>query len=246
MALAIVYLTVGAGSQSRTPLRTRLVASGFTAPVAVVQDPTDRFVQLVVEQGGRIRVVDGGLIRPTDFLNLSSAIASGGERGLLGFAFAPDYATSGRCLRQLHQPVRRHGDRPVHAVVGESLRGRRGSRFDLRSGRAVGRRSRSRSPTTTAVTSPSAPTGTSTSASATAGRATIRSNYAQNAAELLGKMLRIDVNVPDTDATGYVVPATNPFVGRRRRRGRKSGRSACATPGGVASTIRPAAAPARW
>lgn len=36
---------------------------------------------------------------------------------------------------------------------------------------------------------------------------------AQNPAELLGKMLRIDVNVPDTHATGYQVPATNPFTG---------------------------------
>ena len=36
---------------------------------------------------------------------------------------------------------------------------------------------------------------------------------AQNPAELLGKMLRIDVNVPDAHPTGYSVPADNPFVG---------------------------------
>ena len=35
---------------------------------------------------------------------------------------------------------------------------------------------------------------------------------AQNPAELLGKMLRIDVNVPDGHATGYQIPADNPFV----------------------------------
>jgi len=35
---------------------------------------------------------------------------------------------------------------------------------------------------------------------------------AQNPLELLGKMLRIDVNVPDTHPTGYQVPATNPFA----------------------------------
>ena len=36
---------------------------------------------------------------------------------------------------------------------------------------------------------------------------------AQNPRELLGKMLRIDVNVPDTDAAGYRVPPDNPFLG---------------------------------
>jgi glucose/arabinose dehydrogenase len=35
---------------------------------------------------------------------------------------------------------------------------------------------------------------------------------AQNPAELLGKMLRIDVSVPDSHATGYQVPPDNPFV----------------------------------
>ncbi len=35
----------------------------------------------------------------------------------------------------------------------------------------------------------------------------------QSANVLLGKILRIDVNVPDGDPTGYVVPPDNPFVG---------------------------------
>ena len=38
---------------------------------------------------------------------------------------------------------------------------------------------------------------------------------AQNGSELLGKMLRIDVNVPDSHPIGYVSPADNPFVGGR-------------------------------
>ena len=39
-------------------------------------------------------------------------------------------------------------------------------------------------------------------------------NNAQNPNSLLGKMLRIDVSVPDTDGRGYRVPADNPFVNR--------------------------------
>ena len=43
-------------------------------------------------------------------------------------------------------------------------------------------------------------------------------DYAQNPAELLGKMLRIDVNVPDDDPSGYVVPPSNPFQPRNASR----------------------------
>ena len=66
------------------------------SPVAVVQDPTQPNVQFVVEQGGKIRVVRDGVLLPVDFLDLTPLVLSGGERGLLGSAFAPDYATSRR------------------------------------------------------------------------------------------------------------------------------------------------------
>ena len=42
-------------------------------------------------------------------------------------------------------------------------------------------------------------------------------NNAQNPATLLGKMIRIDVSVPDDDPAGYVVPGNNPYVGQKRR-----------------------------
>ena len=59
-------------------------------------------------------------------------------------------------------------------------------------------------------------------------------------------MLRIDVTCPTPIRTGYDVPPDNPFVGRAGVRAARSGRSACAIRGGTASTIRRAAAPARW
>ena len=46
-------------------LTRRVYASGFNAPIAFVQDPTDRAVQFVVQQGGRIRVVRNGVVLPT-------------------------------------------------------------------------------------------------------------------------------------------------------------------------------------
>src|SRR5947208_16093185 len=77
-------------------LRTRVYASGFTNPLGFVQDPTDRAVQFVVQQNGHIRVVRDGAVLGSDFLDVSSSIVAGGEQGLLGLAFAPDTATSGR------------------------------------------------------------------------------------------------------------------------------------------------------
>ena len=87
------------------PLRTMVYASGFSLPVAFVQDPADSRIQYVVEQTGRIRVVQSGVVLTTDLLNLTGAITFGGEQGLLGMAFAPDAAVSGPTLRSIARPT---------------------------------------------------------------------------------------------------------------------------------------------
>ncbi len=48
----------------------------------------------VVEQRGTIRIVENGRVLPTPFLDIRRKVVSGGEQGLLGLAFAPDYAKS--------------------------------------------------------------------------------------------------------------------------------------------------------
>ncbi|MEJ7700398.1 MAG: PQQ-dependent sugar dehydrogenase [Pyrinomonadaceae bacterium] len=50
----------------------------------------------MVQQGGIIKVVQPGSTTPTDFLNISSRISTGGERGLLGLAFHPQYENNRR------------------------------------------------------------------------------------------------------------------------------------------------------
>src|SRR3954453_23257879 len=90
MAALCFFSLLAAPAVAQTPLRTRTIASGFTAPVLFLQDPANRAVQFVVEQGGRIRVVQDGVVLPADFLDLRSAISSGGERGLLGMAIPAD------------------------------------------------------------------------------------------------------------------------------------------------------------
>jgi glucose/arabinose dehydrogenase len=72
-----------------------LVADGFDQPVQVV-DPGDGSGRLfVVEQPGRIRIVDDGQVVPVPFLDISDLVGCCGERGLLSVAFHPDYATTG-------------------------------------------------------------------------------------------------------------------------------------------------------
>ena len=52
--------------------------------------------RFVVERPGRIRIVKGGRVLGTPFLDISGEVTTGGESGLLSMAFAPDYSTSGR------------------------------------------------------------------------------------------------------------------------------------------------------
>jgi glucose/arabinose dehydrogenase len=193
-------------------LRTRVQASGFTSPVAFVQDPADRAVQFVVQQNGHIRVVRGATVLPADFIDLSPAVISGGEQGLLGFAFAPDAASSGRFFVDF---TNRSGDtviarfrRSSDAAIADLA-----SRFDLRWGGAGG---------PPFVAQPFAnhngghlafgPDGYLYIGLGDGGGGDDPDHRAQNPQELLGKMLRIDVSVADSHVSGYQVPADNPFV----------------------------------
>ena len=66
----------------------------FTQPVAVAAPPGDTQRLFVVEKTGTVKLRTGG--QTSDFLDLTSLVKDGGEQGLLAFAAAPDYATSGR------------------------------------------------------------------------------------------------------------------------------------------------------
>ena len=103
---------------------------------------------------------------------------------------------------------------PSSRASGVERSAGRQSRVALRSamGRRDGRSSRSRSRITTAAHLAFGPDGYLYIGLGDGGSGDDPDHRAQNPSELLGKMLRIDVNVPDTHATGYQVPADNPFV----------------------------------
>jgi glucose/arabinose dehydrogenase len=86
----------GTGATAAASRGVRLVKVGdFDQPLYVTAPPRDRRRIFVVGQGGRIDVVRGGQKLSTPFLDISGRVTAGGEQGLLGLAFAPDYASSG-------------------------------------------------------------------------------------------------------------------------------------------------------
>jgi len=72
------------------------VVSGLRSPLDI-ETPRDGTGRLfVLEQGGTIRIIQNGILLGAPFLNVTSIIESGGEKGLLGLAFHPAYAQNGR------------------------------------------------------------------------------------------------------------------------------------------------------
>src|SRR5688500_788138 len=72
------------------PLQGMLIGH-FDSPIYVTQAPGSTDTLWVVERGGRIRLLRGEVTLPDPFLDLSGTITAGGEQGLLGLAFDPDY-----------------------------------------------------------------------------------------------------------------------------------------------------------
>jgi glucose/arabinose dehydrogenase len=77
-------------------LEARLIAEGFSNPLDLQAALEDRERVYVVEQGGRIRTIVSGEVRPAPFLDIADRIRAGGEQGLLGLAFHPEFASNRR------------------------------------------------------------------------------------------------------------------------------------------------------
>jgi glucose/arabinose dehydrogenase len=76
-------------------IRLEEVVSGLQRPVHLTAPAGDTRL-FIVEQPGRIRIVENGQLRAEPFLDIVSRVGSdGNEQGLLSMAFHPDYATNG-------------------------------------------------------------------------------------------------------------------------------------------------------
>ncbi len=210
--LASILLSVSAAVRAQPVLRAQQYATGFASPVAFIQDPTDRAVQFVVEQGGRIRTLRNGAIEPTDFLDLRSSVRFSGEQGLLGLAFPPDAGVSRRFYVNFINPegntVVARFRRSTNPLVADPS-----SRFDLRFTARDGVHPFIPQPFSNHNGGHMAfgPDGFLYIGMGDGGSGNDPDHLAQDRRSLLGKMLRIDVNVPDLNTVGFAIPPDNPF-----------------------------------
>ena len=209
--MTALALCVGAASAQAQVLRSSLVAEGLSSPVGFVQDPTNPNVQFIVEKAGVVRTFVNGVVGG-NFLSLAGQVAGGGEQGLLGLAFAPDYATSRRFFvnfvnLQGHTVIARFRRDPVNPLLADPL-----SRFDLRWPDGNAFIERPGFFTHNGGNLEFGADGYLYIGTGDGGAGNDPGHRAQTPGTLLGKMLRIDVNVPDMDPQGYDVPPDNPFL----------------------------------
>lgn len=214
-ALMAGLSAIGFAQSASAQLKATVYTTGLTLPVDIVQDPLHTNVQFVLQQGGRIRVVQDRVVQAQDFLNMTGLISSGGERGLLGLAFAPDYATSRRFYIYFTDP---NGDLVISRFLrsaSDSLLADSTTRLDFQW--AANQR---------VIPHPTfgnhngghlafGPDGYLYAGTGDGGSGDDPPNNAQNPLSLLGKILRLDVNGPRQDDAGYDIPPDNPFVGRQ-------------------------------
>ena len=197
----VVVMLIVAGPV-QAAVRLQPVATGLTSPVFVghAGDGSNRL--FILEQVGRILVLRPGTAAPTVFLDIGSRISVGGERGLLGLAFHPQYASN----RRFFVFYTRSGDGDL--VIAEY--------------RASPDPNVAESSETVLLTIPHSsfsnhnggmlafgPDGYLYAGVGDGGSANDPSNNAQNIESLLGKILRINVN----SGSPYSSPGDNPFVG---------------------------------
>ncbi len=74
------------------------VVSGLNRPLFLTHAGDGSGLIFIVEQGGRVRILENGSLLGAPFLDISSGfnLATAGERGFLGLAFHPDYSSNGR------------------------------------------------------------------------------------------------------------------------------------------------------
>ncbi|HEU4561156.1 MAG TPA: PQQ-dependent sugar dehydrogenase [Longimicrobium sp.] len=211
-ALLLLAAAACNGSTDGTPpppvngIRLVEVARGFDQPVYVTSPPGDARL-FVVEQTGRIRIIQNGTVVSTPFLDVTAKITAGGEQGLLSVAFHPQYATNGFFYVY-------YTDRNSDVRIERYHAAGTSNTADPASGQTV-----------LVVPHPFSnhnggllmfgPDGKLYAGLGDGGGGGDPQGNGQNTATLLGKILRLDVDA----AQPYAIPANNPFVGQTGKRG---------------------------
>ena len=187
-------------------LRLERVAGGLSSPVHLTAPANDERL-FVVEQAGRIRILRNGQLQPRPYLDIVARVGSGGERGLLGLAFHPNYASNGFFFVNYTD---RNGDTRVERYrVSASP-----DSADASSAQLI-----------ITVAQPYsnhngglvlfAPDGRLLIGLGDGGSGGDPQGHGQNRGTLLGSLLRLDID----RTLPYVIPADNPFVNTAGARG---------------------------
>ncbi len=178
------------------------IASGLSNPVEIATAPTSSSEFYVVEVGGKIKVLNNsGNVLNNHFLDISGRVSqAGGERGLLGLAFSPSYATdstffvnyvrpndNATVISKFKQLSALKGDslsEQIILVVNQPYTNHKGGSIHF------------------------GPDNYLYIGMGDGGSSGDPENRSQNTLSLLGKMLRINV----LNQTTYSIPADNPFV----------------------------------
>ena len=178
------------------------VASGFNQPVFVTGAGDGSGRLFVVEQGGLVRIVKNGSILPTPFLDLSTVVSTGGERGLLGLAFHRSFATNHKLYVNFTQANGATAINEYRVTTNPDRVGNRTGRRLLTIGQPY--------PNHNGGMLAFAPDGYLYIGMGDGGSGGDPQNRAQSLSSLLGKILRIDINGRGTYP--YLIPRSNPYV----------------------------------
>ena len=209
ISLLAITSVLAQGVPSPLTIRMQPVVSGLSLPLFVTnaKDGTKRI--FVVQQRGIIKVIQPGANTTTDFLNISTIVSSSGnERGLLGLAFHPQFATN----RKFYVYYTRQTDGAIEIAEYLTFAGNP-NQGDPSTARPLISIAHSTNTNHNGGTIAFGPDGYLYAGTGDGGSANDPPANAQNINVLLGKILRIDINIPVGSTQQYLIPPTNPYAG---------------------------------
>jgi glucose/arabinose dehydrogenase len=185
-------------------IQPQLYAEGFTRPttIAFTDDPTDKRL-FVTEGQGTIRIVNGdGKLAADPLLDIKPQVLDKGEMGLLGLAFHPDFKKSGYFYVN-------YIDKGQNTIISRFKVSKQTGLADPASEKVL-IKLKQPYPNHNGGILMFGPDGYLYIGLGDGGSSGDPDNRAQNKGDLLGKILRIDVDHGDP----YATPASNPFKGQ--------------------------------
>jgi cysteine-rich repeat protein len=200
-------LCAGVPSTPGTAVDAVLVSSAFNAPVHATAPPLDPARLFVVEREGYIRILNlaDNTVEPAAFLDINDLTTTDGERGLLSMAFDPDYATTRRFFVYY---TNNSGEIVIARYEADSINPNAADEATEHILLTIPHPGQSNHNGGQLAFGPD---GYLYAATGDGGGGGDPDENAQDNGSLLGKMLRIDIDVDVPPY--YAVPATNPFFG---------------------------------